>query len=89
MAGKPEENEEYSQLLLLERLESLREELEEVGLGTLPEVENKLLTNNLPADLRAMLQEIREEMLELEVGSLEEIESEIDEMHTDLDREEF
>jgi hypothetical protein len=47
----PEDSEEYATMELLERLESLREDMEELGVTTLAEVEQRI------ADLHRQLDE--------------------------------
>jgi|GEM_PF-1756115 len=91
--------EEYSLLLVLERLETLREELDEVGFSTLKEIEATLSitttgssngTSKSPdlSEKRAQLEEIRDEMLDLEVDTYQEINDQIRAIHTQLDETE-
>jgi hypothetical protein len=82
------ENEEYNLMLELENLESLKEELQEVGYSTIKEVEIALL-NITDLERRAILSEIRDEMLELEVEDIVQIEDLIDSIHQQLDEEAF
>ncbi len=90
-----EPGDEYEVMLVLERLESLREELEECGFGTIGEIETALAMTtsgsngssasaNL-ASKRSQLEEIREEMLDLDVDSLKEINDQIRLLHQQLD----
>lgn len=88
----PEGNETYNLMLRLERLESLREDLEEAGLSTLGEVEAALaliIPSNNPAlqEKHTQLSEIRAELLELELTGLDSLEAEIDRLNEQLDEE--
>jgi hypothetical protein len=90
----PEGNETYDLMLRLERLESLREDLEEARLNTLSEVEAALALiapNNNPAlqEKHTQLSEIRTELLELELTGLDSLEAEIDRLNEQLDEEDF
>jgi hypothetical protein len=82
-----EENLEYDTLVELEDLESLKEELEEVGLSTIKEVEIALTNINDP-ERRDMLSQIRDAMLELEVEDVAEINDLIVSIHQQLDEKE-
>lgn len=86
----PTNSEEYQMMLTLEQLESLEEELEEVGFGTLGEIEAVLaLTPPSGTDSsderRNLLLEIRDQMLELNVDNLREIHDHIRKLHQQLD----
>lgn len=93
--GQPlEDGEEYSMLLVLDRLESLREDLDEAGFSTLREVEAALAltvpTNPASPDAflderRALLTEIREEMLDLGLDNYQQLNDQIRLMHQQLD----
>ena len=89
------EFDEYNVLLLVERLESLREELEEVGFDSLKEIEAALALTGSDADgskngdvlnqRLAQLDEIRGEMLDLEVDSYQDVNDQIRILHEQLD----
>ena len=91
--GEGEASEEYALLLALDRLESLREDLDEVGFSTLQEVEAVLSLsgrgqNGVSSDLKnrlSLLEEIRDEMLDLGVATYQEINDQITLLHTQLD----
>lgn len=81
------EGEEYELMLTLEQLESLEEELEEVGFSNLSEVE-AALDQSTSADhdeRRQLLQEIHDLMLELDVTNLAAIREQIQEINHQLD----
>ncbi len=91
--------EDYSLMLVLERLETLREELDEVGFSTLQEIEATLSITNPGSsngtsnstdltEKRAQLEEIRDEMLDLDVDTYQEINDQIRAIHTQLDEKE-
>ena len=80
----------YDKMMHLERLESLREELEENNFETLSGVEAALAlivpdANAETDQERAMLNEIRTEMLDLEVSDLAGVDAKIDELNEQLD----
>jgi hypothetical protein len=79
------EGEEYELMLRLEQLESLQEELDEVGCSSLNEVEKALVKPNISGDQRELLQDIRDQLLELQVNDLGEIRQEIDRLNQELD----
>jgi DNA-binding transcriptional MerR regulator len=92
-------SEDYSLMLVLERLETLREELDEVGFSTLQEIEATLSITNPGSsngtskspdlsEKRAQLEEIRDEMLDLEVDTYQEINDQIRAIHAQLDEKE-
>ena len=84
--------EEYEQMLLLEDLESLREEMEEIGVANLEEVRRWLdmpAADRAPgtigrADLAA-LRAIRELMVEHGITTRAQLEERIAALHTELD----
>src|SRR5918911_522386 len=84
------DSETYDLMLQLERLESLREDIEEAGFNSLPEVEAALALAVPGADAtagekRALLTSIRSELLELGLSDLEEVETQIEELNNRLD----
>jgi hypothetical protein len=93
MQGKdlePHNSEEYALMLTLEQLESLEEELQEVGFGTLSEIETALaLTSHTSTpkleQRRELLQDIRNQMHELQVTNFEEIKEHITKLNEQLD----
>ncbi|MEI7556475.1 hypothetical protein [Candidatus Chlorohelix sp.] len=94
--GEGEASEEYTLLLALDRLESLREDLDEVGFSTLREVEAVLSLsgrgqNGESSDLKnrlSLLEEIRDEMQDLGVDTYQEINDQINLLHSQLDSDE-
>lgn len=79
----PENNETYDLMLQLERLESLREDMEDAGVNTVAEVEAQL--GKKSTDTEPLLAGIREELTEFGLSSLEEVEAEIDGLNEQLD----
>jgi hypothetical protein len=75
----------YEMMLELERLESLREDLEELGFDTVDQVEAALAN---PSADRAFLEEIRDEMLDLEISDTAALNAAIDDLNAQLDDEE-
>jgi hypothetical protein len=85
-----EGNETYDLMITLERLESLREDLEEAGLRTLKDIEAALsliAPNNNPSlqSKRRLLTDIRSEFLDLNLTSSESIQVQIDQINEQLD----
>ncbi len=80
---------EYNLMLQLEELESLEEELEEVGFGTLSEVQAALAgyKGNPHDDQYQVLEEVRDMMTDLNLDSLREIRDQIRQLHEQLDNE--
>lgn len=87
-------NQEYELMLTIERLESVREEMDEVGFSTLNEVEAALkLTDGSSqgngtsqlAEKRALLLEIRDELLDLGLATYAEVDDQIATLHRQLD----
>jgi hypothetical protein len=74
----------YEMMLELERLESLREDLEELGFATIDQVEAALAN---PSADRAFLEEIRGEMLDLEISDTAALDAAIDDLNAQLDEE--
>jgi len=94
MSQEDPNSREYALMLEIERLESLREEMDEAGFSTFEQVEAALtLTQGEAAadganDLvssRALLQEIREELLELGLTTYAEVNDQISTLHRQLD----
>jgi hypothetical protein len=88
---EPHNSEEYALMLTLEQLESLEEELEEVGFSTLGEIEAALaLTAPTGTPIldqrRELLQDIRHQMHELHVSNFEEIREHITKLNEQLDQ---
>ena len=86
----PHESDEYAMMLTLEQLETLLEELEEVGFGTLGEIEAALAltaqTGTPSLDQRReTLQEMRDQMRELHVANAQEIQEQINKLNEQLD----
>lgn len=78
--------EEYEMMMELERLESLREDLQESSFLTLAEVEAALALTKPGADeRRTLLEEIRTEFMHLGVTDLTGVETRIDELNAELD----
>ena len=86
---EPTDSEEYELMLTLEQLESLEEELEEVGFGTLAEIETVLAlspSNGAAPDERTeLLRDIREQMLLLNVSNRKELKDHIRKLNEQLD----
>ncbi len=94
MSQEDPSSREYTVMLNIERLESLREEMDEAGFSTFDQVEAALsLTQGEAAadganDLvssRALLQEILDELLELGLTSYAEVNDQIGTLHRQLD----
>lgn len=85
-----ESGQEYDLMLTLEDLESLEEELEEVGFSTLGEVETAIgiTSPDEKNERRAVLLEIRDRMLDLDVTNLREIRAFITQLNEQLDAKE-
>lgn len=83
----PDDVETYDLMLRLDRLESLREDLEETGLNTLAAVESALALTTPTAnpEKRTLLEEMRQEFLDLGLSNLAEVEAQIDELNEQLD----
>jgi hypothetical protein len=85
-----EGDETYDLMLILERLESLREDLEETDLNTLADVEAALAlivpTNN-PAlqQKHVLLTEVRSEFLALGLTNRDNLQARIDQLNAQLD----
>ncbi len=88
--SQEENNETYDLMTELERLESLREDLAEVGLPSLTQVEGALalLTpgpDPAMAERHAALLEIRQELRSLGLTDLASLEARIDQLNNELD----
>ncbi len=86
----PEGNKTYDLMLSLERLESLREDLEEANFKTLAEIEAALAltvpgTNPATQEKHAMLTQLRTDLLELGLTDLAGVEAEIEKLNDQLD----
>ena len=91
MADEPTP-EEYEQMMLLEDLESLHEEMEEIGVGDLAEVRRWLdmpaadRTGGAPSQAdRTALQTIRQLMEEYGITTRAQLEERIAALHAELD----
>jgi hypothetical protein len=74
----------YEMMLELERLESLREDLDELGFATIDQLEAALAN---PSADRAFLEEIRVEMLDLEISDTVALAAAIDDLNAQLDED--
>jgi len=81
-----ETSEEYELMRTMEQLESLEEELQEVGFGTLGEVEATLSSAASDSTTQnEKLIDIRDQMIELNVTNLREIRDHISRLNEELD----
>jgi hypothetical protein len=85
-------SDEYDRMLLLEDLESLREEMEEVGVTNLEEVRRWLdappadrAHGAIPRSDLVALRSIRQLMEEYGVSTLVQLEEQIAQLHADLE----
>ncbi len=94
--SKNKQSDEYSLMMLLERLETLREDLDEAGFSSLQEIEAALAitasgsngSSAIDPELEARrnhLMEIRDELLDLDIDSYSEINDQIRTINTQLD----
>lgn len=83
---------EYELMLEIERLESLREDMDETGFSSLNEIEVALqLTKggSETAELaarRELLEEVQDELIDLGLNTYAEINDQIKLLHTELDK---
>ncbi len=87
----PDNDDSYRLMLDLERLESLREDLEELGLSSLAEIEAALalITPQKEAELQAkreLLAELRAEFRDLGLSDLKSVEATIATLNEKLDK---
>lgn len=80
----PSDDKSYDLMLQLERLESLREEMEEQGFVTRGQVEAALTTNPAAA-IRETLQEILDDLRDFDLPDTAALEREIDRLNEELD----
>lgn len=80
----PENNETYDLMMRLERLESLREEMEEEGFATRGQLEAALLSHT-PGAKRELLEEMLEDLQSFDLPDTAALEREIDRLNEELD----
>lgn len=90
--GATNSKREYELMLEIERLESLREDMDETGFSSLTEIQAALqLTkggSQTPELLakRELLEEVQDELLDLGLNTYVEVNDEIDLLHSELDK---
>lgn len=80
----PSDDKSYDLMLQLERLESLREEMQEQGFVTRGQVEAALITNPAAA-IRETLEEILDDLRDFDLPDVAALEREIDRLNEELD----